>query len=83
MYIVQDKDSHYHVCKDSCILLSHAKENSEIEHLKLISKKAKVNKVKSPRAYLLHPRFVAGNEEVYNSNNTRTFTTVVTPARIR
>ena len=82
VYIVQDKDGHYHVCKDSCILLSHAKENSEIEHLKLISKKAKANKAKSPRAYLLHPRFVAGDEEVYNSNNTRTFTTVVTPARI-
>ncbi|KJA25405.1 hypothetical protein HYPSUDRAFT_134901 [Hypholoma sublateritium FD-334 SS-4] len=84
VYMVRDKvNGHYHICKDSWILLSHAKDNSEIEHLKLISKKAKENRAKSPRAYLLHPRFVAGDGAVYNSNSTRAYATVVTPARIR
>lgn len=84
VYIVQDeRTKHYHVFKDSWILLSHAKENSEIKHLKRISAKATERRDKSFRSYLLQPRFIAGEEEIANTNTPRGCAWVNVQARIR
>ncbi|KJA27204.1 hypothetical protein HYPSUDRAFT_198478 [Hypholoma sublateritium FD-334 SS-4] len=93
VYIVQDDKRQYHILKDSWVLLSHAKENSEIARLKLISDKSQekllsalaADKTYSPskpkkmspesiralRSYLLRPRFVAGDENVADTDTPR------------
>lgn len=83
VYIVKDSYGRYHILKDSWVLLSHAEENSEIEHLKHISTKSKENwdksakdktssdSAKALRSHLLQPRFVAGDENVADTNTPR------------
>lgn len=87
VYIVKDTKGHFHIFKDSWILLSHAKENSEIKNLKHIAAKANEkkasNSAKGFRSYLLQPRFVAGEEAVANTNTPRGYAWVNAYARVR
>ena len=59
------------------------KENSEIDHLKFISAKAKEKWSKSFRSYLLQLRFVAGDKAVADTNTPRGASWVNAHARTR
>lgn len=87
VYIVKDKYERFHILKDSWVLMTHAHQNSEIQHLKHISAKAKEKRASNSgtsfRSYLLQPRFVAGEEEVANTNTPRGYAWVNAYPRIR
>ncbi|KJA22489.1 hypothetical protein HYPSUDRAFT_122095, partial [Hypholoma sublateritium FD-334 SS-4] len=68
VFVVQDENEHYHILKDSWILVSH--NVSEIENLKIISEKAQEEDV-DPRLRALLPRFIAGDDNVDQTSRNR------------
>ncbi len=107
VYMVQDKDGHYHMLKDSWVYVSHAEHNSEIACLQLIDQKSQAKllddlandkeysssssknslsseAIRAMRAFLLRPRFVAGDDNVANTNTPRhDGTWIQAPPRVR
>lgn len=93
-YMVQDKNGHYHMLKDSWVYHSHASGNSEVECLKLIDKHSReefaadladedifssilpksdlsADAIRAIRSYLLRPRYVAGDDNIADTNTPR------------
>lgn len=80
VYIVKDDAGQFHIFKDSWILASH--KDSEITHIKNISQTVEAEAV-DDRTRLLSPRFIAGEDNIDNTDEPRGLINTNLSPRIR